>query len=62
MTKKHEIEEARERALAHIKTAQKSGDPESAHGDADDALCDLLIALGHKDVVEEWEKVEKWYA
>lgn len=29
---------------------------------ANTVLCDLLRALGYGDVVDEWEKVEKWYA
>lgn len=37
-------------------------DPESAHGWADQYLCDLLDTLGYKDVVEAWNKVDKWYA
>lgn len=38
------------------------GDAEGAHSRADNALCELLIALGYKDVVLAWRKVEKWYA
>jgi len=38
------------------------GDPEAAHSMADEVLCDLLRQLGFADVVEEWSKVEKWYA
>jgi hypothetical protein len=52
----------REEAIAKLKAAQKSGDTESAHCDADDALCNFLIALGYADVVAEWSKVDKWYA
>ena len=37
-------------------------DPELAHGWADQYLCDLLDTLGYKDVVEAWNKVDKWYA
>lgn len=35
-------------------------DGEGAHYDADEVLCDLLISLGYQDVVDEWNKVEKW--
>ncbi len=35
---------------------------EKLHSCADDILCDLLTALGHKDVVEAWEQIDKWYA
>lgn len=39
-----------------------SGDPEAAHSQADEVLCDLLRQLGHDDVVEAWDAVPKWYA
>lgn len=38
-----------------------STDLESSHWKADDLLCDFLIFLGHKDVVESYEKIRKWY-
>lgn len=53
---------SRDEAIAVLKECQKSGDPEGAHGRADDVLCDLLTALGNAAVVEEWRKVDKWYA
>lgn len=52
---------ARKECLATLKVLQKSWDIEGAHADADRALCDLLTALGMNDVVEEYEKVDKWY-
>jgi hypothetical protein len=52
----------REEAISKLKGLQSSGDTESAHGDADQILCDLLSALGYQDVVEQWEKIDKWYA
>lgn len=52
---------AKEQCLIALKTLQKSWDTEVAHVEADRALCDLLIALGMNDVVEEYEKVNKWY-
>jgi hypothetical protein len=53
----------KEEALRMIKAAQDNdGDPEVAHGEADDALCGFLEHLGHGDLVAEWHKVEKWYA
>ena len=45
-----------------LKAAQENPDVESAHADADQVLCDLLEFLGYKKVVEEYHKVEKWYA
>lgn len=52
----------REEAIAKLKDLQKSGDTEAAHGDADQIICDLLSELGYQDVVEQWDKVDKWYA
>lgn len=48
--------------MDRLKAAQDNCDTESAHADADTVLCDLLDALGYKKVVEEYDKVEKWYA
>lgn len=39
-----------------------AGDPEAAHANADDILCELLKTLGYEDVVIAWQSVEKWYA
>ena len=41
---------------------QGNSDCELAHCNADDLLCDLLILLGHEDIVIEYNKIEKWYA
>ena len=41
---------------------QGQTDTETAHGVADDVLCAFLRDLGHGDLVDEWEKVDKWYA
>ena len=48
--------------MDRLKAAQDNCDAESAHADADDVLCDLLKALGYNRVVEEYDKVKKWYA
>ena len=53
---------AHERALEKIREAQKERDTEAAHGNADDALCEFLRALGHRKIVSEWEAVRKWCA
>ncbi len=52
----------REEAIAALKDCQTSGDTEATHSEADDVLCKFLVALGYQDVVDEWEKVDKWYA
>jgi hypothetical protein len=43
-------------------TENSLSDTELDHRRADALLCMLLIHLGHKDVVEEFEKLNKWYA
>lgn len=45
-----------------LRKLQKCIDQESAHVDADRVLCELLASLGHADVVDEYEKIDKWYA
>ena len=37
------------------------GDVEHAHVTADKYLCNLLKELGYDRVVDEYEKIEKWY-
>lgn len=51
-----------EEAVNKLRELQRCGDIEIAHSMADDVLCDLLIALGYGDVVDEFKAVEKWYA
>lgn len=52
----------RETAIAELKSWQGGTDEEIAHAQADEVLCKLLRATGYGDVVEEWLRVEKWYA
>lgn len=54
-------EKAKE-AIERLKGLQKSHDTENAHIEADDILCELVAAYVSSEVVEEWEKVRKWYA
>ena len=41
---------------------ESAGDPEAAHSEADEVLCELLKTLGYENVVKAWQSVEKWYA
>ncbi len=50
-----------ERKLSEIKE-KRSNDPEDAHGEADDALCDFLDDLGLGDLADLYDKIPKWYA
>jgi hypothetical protein len=52
----------RNTAIELLKLEQQRGDTEAAHSNADGVLCDLLKALGYQDVVDEYEKVDKWFA
>jgi hypothetical protein len=48
--------------LALFKNNCTSGDIEANHCEADDILCDLLNDLGYTELVNEFKKLEKWYA
>lgn len=52
----------KEEAIQQLKIIQVNNDTENAHILADDVLCELLISLGFKDVMEEYNKIYKWYA
>jgi len=52
----------REEAIMKLKRLQNETSFEEAHVDADETLCELLRSLGCADVVDEYEKVGKWYA
>lgn len=49
-------------ALIHMQACIDSEDTEAAHDSADRILCGVLEAVGFKDLVEAYGKVEKWYA
>ena len=51
-----------EKYIARIKAIQKNHDTEEAHLDADQVLCELLTELGYKELVEEYDNVDKWFA
>ena len=37
-------------------------DTEVDHINADNILCDLLTELGYKEIVDKFNKIDKWYA
>lgn len=49
-------------AVEKMKECVNNGDTEVAHLDADNILCDVLTQLGYKELVDLYEKVNKWYA
>lgn len=64
--KVHSVEKGcivnKENIINKLKKIQEFGDTEGAHSMADGVLCDFLESLGYKDIVDEYDKVEKWYA
>ena len=56
-TKKEIIEDYNGKLFSQV----CSNDTEIAHGKADDIICELLREPGYGKVVDEYEKVEKWY-
>ena len=40
----------------------QNDDTEMSHIEADNIISELLIELGFKDVVDEYDKIGKWYA
>lgn len=37
-------------------------DTEYAHGEADDLLCKALTLCGYSELVEQYNKIDKWYS
>jgi|TARA_R110000803_G_scaffold110244_1_gene178632 hypothetical protein len=52
----------KEQVLQRLKECAADDDTEMAHVAADTALCEFLIALGHEDVVDAYNDVDKWFA
>lgn len=52
----------KEKAIEMLKQEQQNFDTEVAHSNADDILCELLFSLGYADVVNEYNKINTWYA
>lgn len=48
--------------LREIAAGNTYGDQENAHIQADDILCDLLIAAGFDTIVSVYKSIPKWYA
>ena len=49
--------------IIELKRWQGSGgDIEGQHSIADKILCEIIILLGYPEIVEEYKKIDKWYA
>lgn len=60
MTNKHK--QLLDEALNGFKVIEENEDIESGHIMADGILCRLLCQLGFNEVVDEFNKLKKWYA
>jgi hypothetical protein len=52
----------KEKYLKDMQVVETLGDEEVAHCLADELLCNLLKELGYEDIVESFNKIDKWYA
>ena len=59
-----EINALYQKSLARLNELvnKKYPDEEEDHSEADGILCDMLNALGYKDLTDAWDNVEKWYS
>jgi len=51
-----------QQAINALVALQGEGDTEANHGNADDILCEFLKGLGYENIVDEYNKIDKWYA
>ena len=62
--KDEEINAVHQKSLARLEELvnKKYTDEEEDHAEADGILCDMLNALGYKDLTDLWDKIGKWYS
>lgn len=62
--KNEEINAVHQKSLARLEKLvnKKYPDEEEDHAEADGILCDMLNALGYKDLTDLWDKIGKWYS
>lgn len=62
--KDEEINAIHQKSLARLKELVNKEYPnqEEDHAEADDILCNMLNALGYKDLTDAWDKIGKWYS
>lgn len=56
------VKEKLKKIEKELKILQNSGDIEESHSIADSYLMEALTLLGCNKIVEEYDKVDKWYA
>ena len=62
--KNEEIDALYQKSLSRLKELvnKEYPDEEEDHGEADMILCDMLNALGYKDLTDAWDDIKKWYS
>lgn len=62
--KADKINAVHQKSLARLEQLvnKKYPDEEEDHAVADVILCEMLDALGYKDLINTWDKVKKWYS
>ena len=62
--KNEKIDTLYQKSLARLKDLvnKEYPDEEEDHIEADGILCDMLNALGYKDLTDLWDKIGKWYS
>ncbi len=62
--KADKINALHQKSLARLEELvnKKYPNEEEDHAEADDILCDMLNALGYKDLTDAWDKIGKWYS
>ena len=62
--KNEKIDTLYQKSLARLEELvnKKYPDEEEDHVEADGILCDMLNALGYKDLTDAWDKIVKWYS
>ena len=62
--KNEEIDAIYQKSLARLKELanKEYPDEEEDHGEADDILCNMLNALGYKDLTDAWDDIKKWFS
>ena len=62
--KNEEIDALYQKSLSRLKELvnKEYPDEEEDHSEADMILCDMLNALGYKDLTDAWDDIKKWYS
>lgn len=62
--KNEEIDTLYKKSLSRLKELvnKEHPDEEEDHSEADVILCDMLNALGYKDLTDAWDDIKKWYS